>query len=126
MGRIAEAQLPQRPLHVAWNRAAPADLLVLMEDGSAHRLDVGRCLEQRAAGQAPFPLSAQVLRNRGDYDSYRSTSFPDIFSCMQHNRPEATDCIPFQQRVCICLRDHEHACIMAWYLRAAGALQPWA
>jgi hypothetical protein len=68
MGRVAEAKLAQRPLHVAWNRAAPLDLLVLMEDGSAHCLDVGRSLEQRAAAKARS-LSAQVQRIHGGYDT---------------------------------------------------------
>ena len=59
MGRVAEAPLALRPLHLAWNCAAPGDLLVLIEDGSAHRLDVHRCLEQRTAATAP-PLEARV------------------------------------------------------------------
>ena len=61
MGRVAEAQLAQRPVHVAWNRAARADLLIVLEDGSVHRMDVDSCLKQRkmSAGPPP-PLSAQV------------------------------------------------------------------
>lgn len=64
MGRVAEAQLAQRPMHIAWNRAARADLLILLEDGSVHLLDVERCLQQRisSAGEAPS-LAAQVLQS---------------------------------------------------------------
>jgi len=61
MGRVAESQLAQRPMHIAWNRAARADLLILLEDGSVHRLDVDRCLRHRSsAAEAQPVLSAQV------------------------------------------------------------------
>lgn len=64
MGRIAEAQLPQRPMHIAWDRASRADLLVVLEDGSVHRLDVDRCLQQRiSSAKTPLPLGAQVLHS---------------------------------------------------------------
>ena len=66
MGRIAECQLAQRPMHIAWNRAARADLLMLLEDGSVHRMDVDHCLRHRSASAAPQPsLSAQVQAAAG-------------------------------------------------------------
>ena len=61
MGRIAESQLAQRPLHIAWNRAARSDLLILLEDGSVHRMDLSNCLQHRSFPTDTRPiLSAQV------------------------------------------------------------------
>ncbi len=48
-------------MHVAWNRAARADLLILLEDGSVHRMDVDHCLRHRSASTEAQPvLLAQV------------------------------------------------------------------
>ena len=61
MGRIAEAQLAQRPMHLAWSRVARGDLLIVLEDGSVHRLDVDRCLRNRRLSvESPPSLTPQV------------------------------------------------------------------
>lgn len=60
---IAELQLSQRPLQMAWNRALPSELAYALEDGSIHLLDVSPCLLKGRSSQGPTaPATVGPLR----------------------------------------------------------------